>query len=141
VWEFTNDERAKHGLNRVEYAPRIVDPAREHSRNMAKHDYVGHTEPNGETGEERYAGVCDYSGSGYSFGENAYGAWYKQDMRIDNGEVVYLSTERELARYLVDGWMDSEGHRENILNPSWQELGVGIYKREDGHVFASQTFC
>lgn len=142
VWQYTNKKRVERGLSRVEYAPRIVKPARDHSRNMAKHDYVGHTEPNGETGEERYSEFCNYRGSGYSFGENVFGAWYEREFtswKTNNRK--YLSNEDELARYLVNGWMASEGHRENILNPSWSELGVGIYKTDEGEVFASQTFC
>jgi uncharacterized protein YkwD len=136
VWKFTNEKRVENGLRRVEYAPRIVEPARGHSQNMARHGYVGHTQPNGQTMEERYSGVCRYPG------ENVFGTWYENDFEAwKTGEVKHLTTEKELARYLVNGWMRSEGHRENILTPKWEELGVGIYKRDDGKVFAAQTFC
>jgi uncharacterized protein YkwD len=142
IWNFTNEKRIQNGLGRVEYAPRIVDPARNHAQNMAKHDYVGHTQPNGQTGEERYSDVCNYRGSGYSFGENAIAGWYGERFEAwKTGEVVDTEDEKELAKYLVEGWMNSQGHRENILNPSWGELGVGVYKRDDGKVFAAQTFC
>jgi uncharacterized protein YkwD len=141
VWRYTNAERSQRGLNNVSYAPRIADVARAHSEDMAKYDYIGHTEPNGETGEERYQGVCDYSGSGYSFGENVANAYYEQRFTAwGTDETVYLATEKELARYLVDGWMRSEGHRENLLNKEWTELGVGVAVSGD-KVYASQTFC
>jgi uncharacterized protein YkwD len=136
VWQFTNQKRLENGLNRLEYAPRIVDSARNHAHNMAKNGYVGHTQPNGQTMEQRYSGECRYPG------ENAFGAWYEKNFEAwRTGEMKYVTTEQELARYLVNGWMRSEGHRENILNPRWKELGVGVYKRDDGKVFAAQTFC
>ncbi|WP_233263396.1 CAP domain-containing protein [Halorhabdus sp. CUG00001] len=141
IWIYTNIERSQHGLSNVSYAPRIASAAREHSENMAKHDYIGHTEPNGETGEERYQDVCDYTGSGYSFGENAASAYYEESFTAwGTNETVYLTTEKELAKYLVNGWMRSDGHRANILNEEWTELGVGIAV-SGNKVYASQTFC
>jgi uncharacterized protein YkwD len=136
VWRFTNEERSKNGLSRIEYAPRIVDPARGHAQNMARHNYVGHTQPNGETAKERYSSVCRYPG------ENAIGAWYKRDYEDrKTGNSYYSDSERELAKHLVVRWMNSTGHRENILRTRWKEMGVGVYKRDDGKVFAAQTFC
>jgi uncharacterized protein YkwD len=141
VWRYTNAERSQRGLNNVSYAPRVARVARDHSENMATHDYIGHTEPNGETGEERYQGICDYSGDGYTFGENAAGAYHERSfVAWGTDETVYLATEKEVARYLVDGWMRSEGHRENILREGWTELGVGVAVSGD-EVYASQTFC
>jgi len=141
VWRYTNAERSQRGLDNVSYAPRVADVARDHSENMAKHDYIGHTEPNGETGEERYQGVCDYSGSGYAFAENAFAAYYEERFRAwKTDETVYLTTEKEVARYLVDGWMRSKGHRENILREEWTELGVGV-AASGNKMYASQTFC
>lgn len=141
IWIYTNAERSQHGLNNVSYAPRIASVARDHSENMAKHDYIGHTEPNGETGEERYADVCDYTGSGYAFGENAASAYYNERfIAWGTDQTVYLTTEQEVAKYLVDGWMRSDGHRANILTEEWTELGAGIAV-SGNKVYASQTFC
>jgi uncharacterized protein YkwD len=141
VWRYTNAERSQRGLNNVSYAPRVASVARDHSENMATRGYIEHTEPNGETGEERYQGVCDYSGSGYAFGENVAGAYYERSfVAWGTDETVYLATEKEVARYLVDGWMRSEDHRKNILHEEWTELGVGVAV-SGGEVYASQTFC
>lgn len=142
VWQYTNEIRTERGLSQVDYAPRIAEAARDHAHNMAQHDYIGHTQPNGQTGEERYQDLCDYEGSGYLFGENAGGTWYKQNiLDWETNRTVYLENESEVARYLVTGWLMSEGHRENMLNPEWTEMGVGAAVRDDGKVFAAQTFC
>jgi uncharacterized protein YkwD len=37
--------------------------------------------------------------------------------------------------------MDSEGHRETLLNEDWEEIGVGIAVTEEDKVLATQTFC
>lgn len=141
VWKYTNEMRRENGLSEVRYAPRIAELAERHAENMAEYDYVDHTQPNGQTGEERYDSVCDYSGSGYTFGENVNGAWYNEEFEAwGTGEKIRLESESEVARYLVDSWMRSSGHRENILNPEWSEIGVGVAV-SGNKVYAAQTFC
>ena len=39
-----------------------------------------------------------------------------------------------------DGWMNSEGHRANILNPSFKLMGIGARKGHDGRWYVSQVF-
>ena len=39
-----------------------------------------------------------------------------------------------------DGWMHSEGHRENILNPAYRLLGMGARRSDDGQWYAAQVF-
>lgn len=136
VFNFTNQYRIERGLAPVEYAPRLSAPAREHAQDMARHDFVGHRGSNGTTMTERYAGECSVPG------ENAGGTWYKRTFRTrKTDELVYLSNETEVARNLVGGWIRSIGHRLNMLNERWTELGVGIAVRDDGKVFAVQVFC
>lgn len=142
ILRYTNEEREHRDLSTVDYAPRMVSIAREHSANMARNDYIGHTKPSGETGEDRYESVCDYTDSGYLFGENVASAWHKREFRKWKADgTAYLKTEEDVARYLVNEWMRSEGHRENILNPSWEEMVAGIHVTDNGKVYATQNFC
>ena len=39
-----------------------------------------------------------------------------------------------------DGWMNSEGHRANILNPSFRLMGIGARKGHDGQWYVAQVF-
>jgi uncharacterized protein YkwD len=39
-----------------------------------------------------------------------------------------------------DGWMNSEGHRDNILNPSFRLMGIGARKGHDGQWYVAQVF-
>jgi len=41
----------------------------------------------------------------------------------------------------VRGWMDSPGHRKNILTPHWRNEGVGVFLSPDEKVFITQNFC
>jgi uncharacterized protein YkwD len=142
ILRYTNEERERRGLSTVDYAPRMASIAREHSANMARNDYIGHTKPSGETGEDRYNSVCDHTGSGYLFGENVASAWHKREFRKWKADgTAYLKTEEDVARYLVNEWMRSEGHRENILNPSWEEMVAGVHVTDNGEVYATQNFC
>ncbi len=41
----------------------------------------------------------------------------------------------------IDGWMNSPGHRDNLLDPTWQEVGLGYYRRDsDGRGYVTQDF-
>lgn len=66
------------------------------------------------------------------------------DVTGPNGDTVYHDSEQDIAEGLVNQWMNSTGHRENILRPYWENEGIGIYIIEvDGEtrIYATQTFC
>ena len=46
---------------------------------------------------------------------------------------------KKLAKNLVDGWMDSPGHRANILNAQLRHIGVGV-AHSDNYIYATQNF-
>ena len=139
VVEETNEVRAERGLKRLETDGPLRSGARSHSSDMARNGYVGHETPEGELPFERY-GEC--SDGGYA-GENVASAWYGKNFVYDEAEVptLHLSSEREVAEHLVRAWMDSEGHRETLLNEDWEEIGVGIAVTDENKVLATQAFC
>jgi uncharacterized protein YkwD len=52
-------------------------------------------------------------------------------------------TLQEVCEWAVSGWMDSEGHRENILTPGFTETGVGVAFSDEGtftYVYITQIF-
>ncbi|SIQ68338.1 Uncharacterized conserved protein YkwD, contains CAP (CSP/antigen 5/PR1) domain [Haladaptatus litoreus] len=146
VHQFVNEERTERGLNAISFDTELRDIARGHSEDMATRNYFSHTSPEGENFADRYeqAGyTCRAStgdGSYLTGGENIAQTWYDTPINSGDGTVRY-TTERELARGIVDQWMNSQGHRENILTDSWQNEGIGIYVTEDGQVYATQNFC
>lgn len=124
-----NEIRAERGLNELEHDDEIASVARMHSQDMNERDYFSHTNPEGETPADRFGEL--YPSECRAVGENlAY---------IQVGAGGYGSAE-EIAERIVQGWMDSEGHRENLLRENWDSEGIGVYI-DDGRIDATQNFC
>ena len=103
VFTLVNEERSKHDLFPLNPDHRLTAAARDHSRDMADNDYFSHTSPDGRTVGDR---VTD---AGY--------IWSRVAENIARG---HTSPEA-----VVLGWMNSEGHRRNILSADFCDLGVG----------------
>ena len=56
-------------------------------------------------------------------------------------EITNWYTAEEMARLLSEGWMNSDGHRANILNERYVETGVGVVIGENFRLYATQNFC
>jgi uncharacterized protein YkwD len=71
----------------------------------------------------------------------ALGHLYRS-IRTVNSVVSYdWYTLDQIAHKTVQGWMNSPGHRKNILTPHWQNEGIGISVAPDGAVYFTQNFC
>ncbi len=103
VLRLTNAERSQHGCRALTADSRLVRAAGGHASDMVRRQYFSHTSPDGEGPGERLAEV-GFSGRGW--GEN-------------------IAAGQPTARSVVDGWMNSPGHRANILNCDFNRLGVG----------------
>jgi uncharacterized protein YkwD len=108
VTTLINKERAKAGCAAVRTDERMRTAARAHSADMAKNNYFSHTGLDGSSFVDRLE-RAGYPRSGAA-GENiAYG---------------YAT-----AQAVVTGWMNSDGHRTNILNCAAKATGVGLAYR------------
>ncbi|MFF9391786.1 CAP domain-containing protein [Streptomyces griseoluteus] len=104
IVELVNAERAKAGCSPVALNSTLTKAAQNHSADMAAHNTMSHTGSDGSDPGSRIT-AAGYQWSAY--GENvAYG---------------YSTPEQ-----VMTGWMNSPGHRENILNCSFKEIGVGL---------------
>jgi len=64
--------------------------------------------------------------------------WYTNDIPTSYD----WNTPEEIARSTVDGWMDSQGHRKNILTPYYTSEGIGVdISWSDHRVYITQNFC
>jgi uncharacterized protein YkwD len=105
-----NRERAKRNLQPLRENPLLERAAVKHSQDMVSRGFFDHETPEGRTPQDRILATGYVSNAGRSTGENL--AW---------GE-GFRSSPNEI----VKGWMHSPGHRENILRPQFQEIGIGI---------------
>lgn len=144
-----NERRQKHGLPVLDHDQTLREIARRHSAVMAANGEIFHTQPDGDDFQDRYqqAGYdCRVSTGENSYttgGENVAKTWYEVDVITEFGTVRY-DTPRELAKGIVNQWMNSSGHRENILKPYWNNEGIGLnVTRENGDmaVYVTQNFC
>lgn len=149
VHEFTNQERLNHGLSQLTFDPEITQIARGHSFDMAQREYFAHETPEGLTPSDRAAengyacqkivGLLIYSG----IAENIFQGHLFDSYYTINGEITSYEwlTEEEIAKTTVDGWMNSPGHRENILTEIFDREGIGVEITQDHKVYVTQNFC
>ncbi|MFD9033873.1 CAP domain-containing protein [Streptomyces sp. NPDC059567] len=109
VVRLVNVERAKVGCTPVRSDGALAALAGAFSQDMAQRGFFDHTDPDGDTPWDR-AGQAGVTGMG---GEN-----------IARGQVD--------AAAVMASWMNSDGHRANILNCDYKTLGVGVYFADGG---------
>jgi len=124
IHRLVNEERQKAGIKHLVLVTKLSAIARSHSLDMAENNYFSHKSLAGLSPSHRAQAaefVC--VGSYYSgVGEN-------------------ISLGRRTAEQIVDGWMNSPGHRKNILNTRYIKEGVGVVVETSGRIYATQDFC
>lgn len=123
IFQIVNQERAKNGLQALTYNTTMEKYARMKSKDMGDNNYFDHYDLSGNlmTAKMKADGVT-YS----SWGENiAY-----------IGGSVDAST---LGTQFMTNWMNSPGHRANILSTNYSSIGVGVYKIGSKY-YATQEF-
>ncbi len=101
-----NAERAKVGCGAVAVNNTLAIVAQAHAVDMAENDYFSHDSLNGKSPFDRM------SDAGYNYSTAG-----------ENIAAGYTSPSA-----VMTGWMNSDGHRANILNCDFTEIGVGYYK-------------
>ena len=106
-----NDERAAAGLHPVTETPALTQPSAAYSAQMVAQDFFAHVAPDGATLVDRLTAARYIAPDGdWTVGENI--AWGQ----------AQLATPRNI----VIAWMNSPGHRHNILTGEFDEIGIGI---------------
>jgi len=143
-----NNERQKNGIPTLQYDTELSDIARGHSRDMATRNYFEHINPEGDGPTERAikAGynVHKELGGGYysdGIGENIFQNNLYDSVTYYNGIPVYdWNSQSEIAITTVDGWMNSPGHRQNIINSGYNKEGIGVAISSDDKVYITEDF-
>ncbi|MBD2256509.1 CAP domain-containing protein [Pseudanabaena sp. FACHB-2040] len=111
-----NAIRQEQGLSALSNNQRLAQVARNYSRRMAEEGFFAHTSPRGDTLVDRVQSA---------------GITY-----LAIGENLYTSTNiPQPATAAVDGWMNSPGHRENILRSEYRETGIGVWQVGNTYYF------
>ena len=132
VHQLINEKRSDHGLMPLSWNTKIAQAALNHSTDMATRDYYEHDSPEGHDFTWRYSQVGFYCS--IQIGNTIYGGaenimWMEGYYGVD-----------KIATTTVDGWMNSPGHRVNILTPYFQSEGIGV-AFSGNKVYLTQNFC
>ncbi|KGP74412.1 CAP domain-containing protein [Pontibacillus yanchengensis] len=114
VVELTNEERTAQGLEPLKIDKQLSDVAEKKSEDMAQNNYFSHNSPT-------YGSPFDMM--------NQFGVDYRTA-----GENI--AKGQRTPQEVVDAWMNSEGHRKNIMNENFTHIGVGFV--EDGNHWTQQ---
>ncbi|MGW4629050.1 CAP domain-containing protein, partial [Streptomyces rubiginosohelvolus] len=109
VLALVNQERAKVGCSPLSTSAPLTSLAQNFSEDMAARGFFDHTDPDGDTPWDRaaQAGV--------------------QGLAAEN-----IARGQADAQAVMEGWMNSEGHRANILNCDYKTIGIGIHEGSGG---------
>ena len=117
VLDATNAERKKEKLDPLTADPMLTEAARAHAANMAKQSKLAHTL------DEK------------TFEDRAKATGYKYRALGENIAHNYQSPKDAVA-----GWMASAGHKANILNADYTQIGLAIAKNDKGEPYWVQVF-
>ena len=142
IFRLTNKERQKRGLKRLILSRPLGWVARKHSKDMSRRNYFSHvTRGTGETPTERGR----RAGLKMGLGENIAQTWRHTYITITRNNTKHyqgFKDEKTIAASLVRMWMDSPGHRANMLSDSYNRIGVGVWVNyKNGKVHATQNFA
>lgn len=121
VFHMINAERRKKGLSQLAWNDRAAKTARQHSKNMMQQGFFSHRGKDGSLVGTRATRLgVQWQG----IGEN----------------LVYFRNYQDPAEFAVKSWMNSSGHKKNILAQNWIETGIGAVVADDGTYFLTQVF-
>lgn len=143
IHDQVNQIRAQHNLPLLVWDETLALGASNHSADMSRRNYFSHQNPDGlaptdrfnrmgfqcrfRAGAPQWIGVAENIHMGYT--------WSSQ-----TGSRYTFRTTQQIVDMIVDGWMNSSGHRENILG-DYSRMGIGVATGSNHRIYATQVFC
>jgi uncharacterized protein YkwD len=148
IHDLINKERTSRKLKALQFDEKLSSIARVHSADMARRKFFSHVNPDGKDPTARgelvgYRCKKDF-GSHFTEGlaENLYQGNLYSSIRTRGAVKTYnWNSLEDLASQSVAGWMKSKGHRENILEKTYDRAGIGVAISRDDKVYVTQVFC
>ncbi len=121
--ERVNAVRTQHKLIELAPSQELARVARAHAEDMARRGYLSHVNPEGEDPLQRAQGA---GVSGFRlFAEN----------------IGATTVSGDRVRTIVEEWMRSRDHRENLLNPAFNTSGVGVVESGSGQTIIVELYA
>ena len=115
----TNQVRADNGVSSLQFSYRLGQAAQGHAEDMAEQNYFAHHSPDNSS----------------TIASRIEAAGYKFSLAAEN-----LAAGYDSATDVVTAWLNSPGHRENLLNPNYTDVGFGLFFDSDPGVAPQATF-
>lgn len=126
--ELVNESRHEHGMPPLALEDKLNVAAQSHADDMFKRHYYGHASPEGRTAADRYVLA---GGS----------RWRLIAENIANCSGCRPPARVSVLRRLHASWLESPGHRRNILREGITHFGFGIVVDAEQQLYAVQTFA
>lgn len=154
IHDRVNALRAARDRSPLRWSAQYHPLARTHSRDMAARSFFSHENPTGEDVNDRAAALglnCTVTTSettqNIGFAENLYTASLYHSHHVkkaSDGTVVDQTYDWKspaaMAQEVVQGWLESTGHRRNLLHPEYRAESIGVAV-EDRSYYVTQVFC
>lgn len=118
VLELVNEERAKEGVKPLALDNNLCAVAAMHSEDMVARNFFSHENPDGASPFDRM---------------KAYGIRFM-------AAAENIAAGQTTPEQVMDSWMNSSGHRKNILNNAYGKIGIGIAMGGDYGIYWTQCF-
>lgn len=128
VFYLTNEQRVKYGVYPLPYHKSLETAAYNHSLKMATRNFFSHSN--------------NLDNSRKSTSDRAMLAGISNPYLAENIAYHYVSANDsyiDIATKLIDQWINSPGHRSNILSTKGKQMGAGTYYH-DGRIYGTQNF-
>ena len=122
AFELINQKRAENGAAPVAWSDDLARVAGVHSQNMAELNFFGHRGLDNKLVSDR----AD---------DQRLGRW-----RAIGENIAFNRGYPDPVARTVQLWLDSPGHRRNMLDPTWKESAIGVAVAEDGSFYFTQVF-
>lgn len=123
IFQIVNQRREEAGLTQLSYNANMQYYARIKSKDMGDRGYFNHVNPDGV-----------YMNQIIKADGISYRAWGENIAYIEG-----LTDYGALANRFMSNWMNSQGHKDNILSSNFSSIGIGVYKAGDTY-YATQEF-
>ena len=134
ILHYTNKERRKRRLGRLQGHRALIRAARGHSQWMARNRRMSHT---GQSGSRPWDRAVQ---SGYPSRQVSENIWQTSGRSGLAWKSKFTwRSDWKLGQAAVISWMNSPGHRDNLLNSNWRCLGAGAASRR-GRIYLTQNF-
>lgn len=131
ILAIVNYHRDQNSLPPLIGSEELSEVARSHSADMGLRDFYSHVDPDGVTPNERISAAL---------ADRYYLLGTSENIAYSEASDGFVDTSSSaLSRQFMDGWMNSPGHRANILRPDSTHIGIGL-SRAGNRIYATQKF-